>query len=203
MLIRVLIGQTRTLWRTALATVLSQEDDLRVVAERADGKEIVPTILVEKPNVAVLDVNLPGGPPVDELCAELRRSAPCCGVLLLAERDAPAREVIAALAPSVGLICTDASPARLIAGIRDLANGRAVMDPDLVLAMLSARDNPLTEREREVLFMASRGAPTREIAQRLFLSAGTVRNYLSRALTKTGARTRIEAVRIAQDAGWI
>lgn len=203
MLIRILLCQKGTLWRTALATVLSQEDDLDVVAERSNGEEVLPTAVSERPHVVVLDADLPGGPPVDRLCELLRATAPACGVLLLMERKAPAAKVIAALAPRVGLIGVDASPERLIAGIRDLAGGQPVMDPDLVLAMLSARDNPLTEREREVLFMASRGAPTREIAARLFLSAGTVRNYLSRALAKTGARTRIEAVRIAQDAGWI
>ncbi|MEV0644209.1 response regulator transcription factor [Phytomonospora sp. NPDC050363] len=203
MLIRILLCQKRTLWRTALANLLSQEEDLRVVAERSKGEEVLFTTISERPNIVVLDANLPGGPPVDELCKSLRAKAPACGVLILLERQAPAGRAIAALGPRVGLIGTDTSPERLIAGIRELAGGQPVIDPDLVLAMLSARDNPLTDREREVLFMASRGAPTREIAAHLFLSAGTVRNYLSRALSKTGARTRIEAVRIAQDAGWI
>lgn len=201
-MIRILLGQRRTLWREALATVLSQVDDLQVVAEHTGGDDLVAAARTERPAVVVLDAELPGV-PVDELCARIGEAAPGAGVLLLMERHAAVRHAAGTLGPRVGMIGTDVSPERLIDGIRDLAGGRAVLDADLALAVLTAPGNPLTDREREVLELAAHGAPTSEIAQRLYLSAGTVRNYLSRALAKTGARTRIEAVRIAQDAGWI
>lgn len=197
-----MLGQSRTLWREALASVLSQVDDLEVVAEHTGGEDLVAAVRAGRPAVVLLDAELPGV-PVDALCARIHDAAPAARVLLLMERHAAVRHAAGALGPRVGMIGTDVSPERLIEGIRDLAAGRAVLDADLALAMLTAPGSPFTGREREVLELAAHGAPTSEIAQRLYLSAGTVRNYLSRALSKTGARTRIEAVRIAQDAGWI
>ena len=204
-MIRILLGQKETLWRGALAAVLSQEHDLRVAAEVACRDEILPVARRERPQVVVLDLALPGIVGTDELCTALRGLLPECGVLLLSERPLfpDIGATVARLAPRVGLLATDASPRELVEGVRRLAHGKPVMDIELAVAAMTAGDNPLTRREREVLRRAVYGAPAKEIAAELFLSAGTVRNYLSRVVSKTGARTRIEAIRIAQDAGWI
>jgi two-component system response regulator DesR len=126
-------------------------------------------------------------------------------VLLVLDRCEPAGPgvAMARLAPRVGLIATEASPAQLIEGVRRMARGEPVLDIELAVAALTAKGSPLTERERQILRLAADGTPVKEIAAQLFLCDGTVRNYLSRIVTKTGARTRIEAIRIAQEAGWI
>jgi two-component system response regulator DesR len=120
-----------------------------------------------------------------------RRTHPAAGVTL------------ARLAPRVGLLGTDTTPADLAEAVRQMARGDIVLDPTVAVAALKAENNPLSEREREILRLAVAGMPTKEIAKTLHLSAGTVRNGLSRILAKTGARTRIEAMRIAQNSGWI
>lgn len=204
-MIQVLLGQRGTLFRGALATVLSAEPDLTVVAELDRADDILPIAAREQPDVAVLDASLPGPVTVGELCPALCQSLPACGVLILLDRPAGAGlgRSLARLAPRVGFIGIETSPSDLVEGVRQLARGEPVLDAELAVAALTAGDSPLTEREREVLRLAVDGAPPSEIAQALFLSTGTVRNYLSRILAKTGARTRIEAIRIAQDAGWI
>lgn len=204
-MIRVLLGQKGTLLRGALAAVLSREPDLEVVAELDRGDEVIAAAKRERPHVAVLDHTLPSTVAVPELCQALRQAVPACGVLIMLDRSSFAGVdlALARLAPRVGLIATAASPGELIQGIRQIARGEPVFDAELAVAALNAPDNPLTEREREVLRLAGDGAPSKEIAKRLYLSTGTVRNYLSRSVAKTGARTRIEAVRIAENAGWI
>lgn len=202
--LRVLLGQRGTLLRSALAAVLSQQPDLEVVAELASREDVLPAAQRQNPHVAVLDFALPGTMPIDDLCWRLDRIRPACRVLLLADQEACARlAVLAKLAPRVGLIATESSPAHLVDSVRRLARGDAVLDAELAVAALHGNGNPLTQREREVLQLAVDGAPAKEIARRLSLNVGTVRNYLSRSLSKTGARTRIEAIRIAQEAGWI
>jgi two-component system, NarL family, response regulator DesR len=126
-------------------------------------------------------------------------------VLILLDRQSGAgvSRSLARLAPRVGFLGTETSPYDLVESVRQMARGEPVLDAEVAVAALTADENPLTDRECEVLRMALDGAPAKEIAQRLYLSAGTVRNYLSRILAKTGARSRIEAIRIAQDAGWI
>ncbi|MEH1129979.1 response regulator transcription factor [Micromonospora sp. CPCC 206061] len=204
-MIQVLLGQRGTLFRGALATVLSAEPDLTVVAELDRADDILPMAARERPDVAVLDASLPGPVTVGELCPALCQSLPACGVLIVLDRAASAGlgRSLARLAPRVGLIGIETSPGDLVESVRQLARGEPVLDAELAVAALTAGESPLTDREREVLRLAVDGTPPSEIAQALFLSTGTVRNYLSRILSKTGARTRIEAIRIAQDAGWI
>jgi len=202
-MIRIVLGHRGTLWRGALAALLSQEGDLQVVAEVGRSDEVPAATRRQRPDVVVLDAELPGTPYIEELCVELCALAPCRGVLVLMERWADYGNGLARLAPRVGLVATDSPPRRLIEGIRQLVLGRPVLDIDLAVAALTAESNPLTERERDVLRMSVEGLPAKVIASSLFLSAGTVRNYLSRAIAKTGARSRVEAARIAQDAGWI
>ncbi|GAA4710228.1 response regulator transcription factor [Phytohabitans rumicis] len=204
-MIRVLLGQRGRLLREALAAVMSAEDDLDVVAELAHADDVLPAARRDRPHVAVLDVALPGTLAVTELCPALCDALPACGVLILLDRHSGAGigRALARLAPRVGLLGAETSPFDLIESVRQLARGEPVLDAEVAVAALTAGENPLTDRECEVLRMAIDGAPAKEIAQRLYLSAGTVRNYLSRILAKTGARTRIEAIRIAQESGWI
>jgi two-component system response regulator DesR len=203
--IRILLAHKATLLRRALAAVLSQEEDLHIVAELARGDDVLPVAMRERPHVVVLDQAVPGSAALFDVCTRLHGALPDCGVLLVLDRCEPvgAGVALARLVPRVGLIATEASPAQLIESVRRIARGEPVLDIDLAVAALTAKDSPLTARERQILRLAAGGAPVKEIAAQLFLCTGTVRNYLSRIVTKTGGRTRIEAIRIAQEAGWI
>lgn len=205
MVIRILLAHGGTLLRGALAAVLAKEDDLQVVAELAHADDVLPAAQRDRPDIAVLDYALPGAATIAGLCSRLAAAVPGCAALVTVDRRSSAAvgPELARLVPRVGLIATEASPAALVDSVRRLARGEPVLDIELAVAALTARDNPLTDREREVLRLARDGAPTKEIARRLYLSTGTVRNYLARIVMKTGARTRLEAVRIAQEAGWI
>ncbi|WP_460666153.1 response regulator transcription factor [Kribbella swartbergensis] len=200
-MIRVVLGHHGALVRGALAAVLSQEADLEVLAEVEKADEVLPAVERTRPHVVVLDPMLDGAIRIEELCLQLREP----GILILIDRDLlnGVSLALVRLAPRVGFIATDASPADLAEAVRQLAHGAAVIDPGVAVAALRAVENPLTERECEVLRLVTTGATAQEIARRLNLTAGTVRNYLSHILTKTDARSRIEAVRKAQEAGWI
>jgi two-component system response regulator DesR len=199
--VRVVLGHHGTLVRGALAAVLSQEADLDVLAEIESADDVLPAVARTRPHVVVLDPMLAGNIRMEELCLQLREP----GILILIDWDLlyGVSLALVRLAPRVGFIATDASPADLAEAVRQLAQGAAVIDPGVAVAALRAVENPLTEREREVLRLVTTGATAQEIAKRLHLSAGTVRNYLSHILAKTAARSRIEAVRNAQEAGWI
>ncbi|HEY3558355.1 MAG TPA: response regulator transcription factor [Kribbella sp.] len=200
-MIRVVLGHHGALVRGALATVLSQDAEVEVAAEidrAADVRKMVTRI---RPHVVVLDAELAG-----ELAAKERSGwLPNMGMLILIDRDAISLGCLelARSAPHVGFISIDASPAELVEAVRSVADGIPVIDPVVALAALRAVRNPLTARETEVLRLVSTGATAQEIAHKLNLSSGTVRNYLSHILTKVDARSRIEAVLKAQDAGWI
>jgi two-component system response regulator DesR len=187
--------------RGALAAVLSREPDLVVVAEVVSADDVLSAARRTRPDVAVLDPRLPGAVDV----GELYRIAPTLGILVLLDRQSDGRASLrlAPLAPRVGVIATDSSLLDFVDGVRQIAGGLPVLDVELAIAALTIRNNPLTEREREVLGLVMTGAVTEEIAARLSLSTRTVRNYLSHIMAKTGARTHIEAIRIAEDAGWL
>jgi two-component system response regulator DesR len=203
--IRIVLAQRGMLVRRALAQLLAEEDDLHVVAELSSCNEVLSAAIRERPHVAVLDYALPGPPVVQDVCAELCHAVPDCRILMIVDRTLPTLPgaILARMAPRVGLLATDASPSQLFESVRRLSRGQAVLDVDIAVAALTATANPLTSREREVLLLVTDGTPTKEIAARLFLTDGTVRNYLSRITAKTGARTLIEAVRRAQKAGWV
>ncbi|MFI5728938.1 LuxR C-terminal-related transcriptional regulator [Kribbella sp. NPDC051587] len=180
--------------------MFATEDDLDVVAVLDHADDVLSASARERPDVLVLDAHLPGAVGIDVL---VRRSA--AGVLVLSDRELSGAASLRLVrqAPRVGFIGTDSSPGELIGAIRQIARGQAVLDPQLMLAAIRVRDNPLTDRECEVLKLVTTGATAQEVARKLCLSAGTVRNYLSRILTKTQARSRIEAIRKAEQAGWI
>jgi two-component system, NarL family, response regulator DesR len=200
--IKVLIAEDMHLIRGALVALLSLEPDMEVVAELERGDEIISTAERVRPDVAVVDIDLPG---IDGLtaAARLHDVLPDCRTLVLTGLSQPGNLLRALEAHVRGFIVKDAPADSLADGIRRVAAGQRVIDPDLVAAALETGATPLTGRESDVLRAAEDGITTTEIASRLALSPATVRNYLSNAITKTGARNRIDAIRIARDAGWL
>jgi two-component system response regulator DesR len=201
-MIRVMIAEDQRLLRETLTAVLELEDDLVVVAAVERGDEIVTAALAARPDVAVIDIDLPG---IDGLTAagQLRGAAPACRTLVLTGLDRPGHLRRALAAGASGFLLKHSPPDELIAAIRRAAAGERVVDPRLALAALEERPNPLAHRELDVLRLAATGAEPDEIAAALSLSRGTVRNYLSSALTKLDARNRIDAIRIATERGWL
>jgi two-component system, NarL family, response regulator DesR len=201
-MIRVLIAEDMHMIRGALVALLSLEDDVEVVAELERGDLIVQTALETHPDVAVVDIDLPG---LDGLTAaeQLHQRLPECRTLVLTGLSQPGNLLRALKVHVRGFIVKDAPAETLADGIRRVARGERVIDPELVAAALEAGSSPLTAREADVLREASSGVPTDQIAARLSLSPATVRNYLSNAISKVGGRNRIDAIRIARDAGWL
>jgi two-component system response regulator DesR len=200
--IRVLIAEDMDMIRGALVALLSLEDGIEVVAELERGDEIVAAALRTRPDVAVLDIDLPG---LDGLTAagQLHEQLPQCQTLVLTGLSQPGNLLRALKLHVRGFIVKDAPAATLSDGIRRVARGERVVDPDLIAAALETGTSPLTSRESDVLRAAADGITTRQIGELLSLSPTTVRNYLSNAIAKAGGRNRIDAIRIARDAGWI
>lgn len=201
-MIRVLLAEDMTILREALAELLSLVIDIDVVADVASGPEIVPAALLHRPDVAVIDIGLPGLDGISA-AAKLRERLPLCRVIILTAITKPGTLRSAFGAQIDGFVPKDIRPADLAAAIRAVAAGGRVVDPALAIAALQAPESPLTQRESEVLRLSATGARPAEIAERLFLTYGTVRNYLSSAVIKLAARNRVDAIRIATESGWI
>ena len=201
-MIRILIAEDQGMVRGALASLLALEPDLEVVAEVSSGDQVVAAAREAGPNVALLDVEMPGMDGI-EAAAALRRELPDCTPLILTTFGRPAYLRRAMEAGAAGFVVKDAPAERLANAIRGAVAGQRIVDPDLAAAALAGGESPFTLREREVLEAGAGGSPISEIAGRLHLSEGTVRNYLSSAIGKTGARNRIEAWRIARDRDWV
>ena len=201
-MIRVLLAEDQTMVRGALAALLALEGDIEIVAEVARGDEVVGAALDARPDVALLDIEMPGASGL-EAAAELRSKLPACRVIILTTFGRPGYLKRAMENGAVGFLVKDAPSTELAVGIRRVAAGERVVDPKLAMAALSEGTNPLTDREREVLALAARGARIAEIAASLYLSEGTVRNYLSVAIQKLNAQNRVEAARIAEEKGWL
>lgn len=201
-MIRVLIAEDMHLIRGALVALLSLEQDIGVVAELDRGDTIVETALRTLPDVAIIDIDLPG---LDGLSAaqELHEHLPSCRILVLTGLSQPGNLLRALKVHVRGFLLKDAPAAQLADAVRRVAAGQRVLDPELVAAAVETGPSPLTERETEVLRTAEEGLTTEEIAGRLHLSPATVRNYLSNAIAKVNARNRLDAIRIARDAGWL
>jgi two-component system response regulator DesR len=201
--IRILLVEETGLWRKALATFLSAQDDFDVVAELAHARDAVSLAVTARPDVVMVDI---GPLTEDEQAAvgrEIARFPLDCAVVLLADPALPAA-VRGLLGPHIsGLFSKDSGPDALARCIRRTAAGERVIDPTLAVGALCGPANPLTAREREVLRVAASGVPSREIAACLHLSVGTVRNYLSVIMQKVGGRNRMEACRAAESAGWL
>ncbi|MFC9972317.1 DNA-binding response regulator [Spirillospora sp. NPDC127200] len=201
-MIRVLMAEDVRILREALVELLGYEEDIEVVADVTTGDAIIPAALAHRPDVAVLDIELPG---LDGLAAaaELHERLPRCRVLILTGLARPGNLRRGVEAKVCGFMLKDSRPQDLVTAIRKVAAGERVIDPHLALAALDTPGNPLTEREAAVLRLAGGGATPRQIALELHLGYGTVRNYLASAVTKLNGRTRMDAVRIATEAGWI
>lgn len=201
-MIRVLIAEDMHLIRGALVALLSLESDIEVVAELERGDEILSAALRTRPDVAVVDIDLPG---MDGLTAAelLYEQLPECRTLVLTGLSQPGNLLRALKVHVRGFLLKDAPASALADGIRRVGSGQRVLDPDLVAAALETGSSPLTARETDVLRTAESGIPTQDIADQLSLAPATVRNYLSNAIAKVGARNRIDAIRIARGAGWL
>ncbi|WP_282692058.1 response regulator transcription factor [Streptomyces sp. CC208A] len=200
--IRVLLAEDQGMMRGALALLLGMEPDIEVVAQVGRGDEIVDRALVARPDVALLDIELPGRSGLDA-AAELRDEVPDCRVLILTTFGRPGYLRRAMEAGAAGFLVKDGPVEELAEAIRKVLRGETVIDPALAAAALGAGPNPLTAREREALAAAVDGATIADIAGRLHLSESTVRNYLSSAIGKTGTRNRMEAARAARRQGWL
>ena len=202
MTIRLLLADDQELVRQALCALLALEDDFEVVASVGRGDEVVAAARAHRPDVALLDIEMPG---LDGLAAAavLAAQVPDCRVVMLTTFGRAGYLRRAMDAGAAGFVVKDAPADVLADAIRRVRRGERVVDPALAVATLAAGESPLTARERDVLITARTGATVAEIASRLYLSEGTVRNYVSAAITKTGARNRVDAVRIADERGWL
>jgi two-component system, NarL family, response regulator DesR len=200
--IRVLLAEDQAMIREALAALLSFEDDIEVVAQVGRGDEVAAAALTASPDVALLDIEMPG---MDGLAAAaaLRRASPDTKIVILTTFGRPGYLRRAMESGVSGFIVKDSPADKLAQTIRLVVAGQKVIDPDLAAAALSEGACPLTPRERDVLAASQNGATIAEIAGALYLSEGTVRNYLSACIQKTGARNRTEALRLAQERGWL
>jgi two-component system response regulator DesR len=201
-MIRLLLAEDQGMMRGALALLLGLEPDMEVVAQVDRGDAVLPAALEHRPDVALLDIEMPGVSGLDA-AALLRQQLPSCRVIILTTFGRPGYLRRAMEGGAKGFLVKDAPVEELAGAIRRVLAGETVIDQDLAAAALTAGPNPLTEREREVLAAAADGATIADVASALHLSESTVRNYLSAAIGKTGTRNRIEAVRAARAQGWL
>jgi two-component system response regulator DesR len=202
MTVRVLLAEDQAMVRGALSALLSLEEDIEIVAEASRGDEVVPAALDALPEVALLDIEMPGGDGL-EAATTLHERLPSCRVIILTTFGRSGYLRRAMESGAAGFLLKDAPAPELAQAIRRVMQGERVVDPVLATAALSEGDNPLTEREREALAASEGGATIEDVAAMLYLSEGTVRNYLSTAIKKLGARNRVEAARLAERKGWL
>jgi two-component system, NarL family, response regulator DesR len=201
-MIRVLIAEDQAMVRGALASLLALEDDIEVVAEVDRGDRVLDAVRAGSVDVALLDIEMPGLDGISA-AAELARELPATRTLILTTFGRPGYLRRAIESGAQGFLLKDAPAGQLADAIREVNAGRRVIDPGLAAAAIADGVSPLTQREHDVLAAATRHATAAEIAAQLYLSEGTVRNYLSAAMRKLGARNRAEAVRIAEEKGWL
>lgn len=197
-MIRVLLADDEHLIRRAIATLLGLEPDIEVVAEVSRGDLVAQAVQENAPDVVVLDIEMPG---MDGL--SVAETLPGHAVLILTSFGRPGHLRRALAAGVRGFVPKDASAEELAAAIRKVHAGGRYLDPEMAASAMMAGESPLTERERDALSLASQGATVVQIAGSLHLTEGTVRNYLSNAITKLGATNRITAIRVAQEKGWL
>jgi len=202
MTIRLLLADDQELVRDALCALLQLQDDFEVVASIGRGDEVAAAAAATRPDVALLDIEMPG---LDGLAAAavLSSQVPDCRVIILTTFGRAGYLRRAMEAGAVGFVVKDAPAETLAEAIRRVSRGEHVIDPALAAATIVAGESPLTARERDVLIASRSGASVAEMAGRLYLAEGTVRNYLSAAMAKTSARNRMDALQIAEDRGWL
>jgi two-component system response regulator DesR len=200
--IRLLLAEDQAMMRGALAQLLDLEPDLEVVSQVGRGDEIVPAALAARPDVALLDIELPGRSGLDA-ARDLRAALPGCAVVMVTTFGRPGYLRRAMDAGARGFLVKDGPVEGLADAVRRVCAGETVVDPALATSALAAGPSPLTDRERDVLAAAEDGSTVTDIAGRLHLSESTVRNYLSAAIGKTGTRNRLEALLAARRHGWL
>jgi two-component system response regulator DesR len=200
--IRTLIAESVALMRAGLLVLLAREPDITVVAELDRPEFVIPAARELQPDVAVVDGVMVAHDGF-AMILELQAAVPACASIIMSASHSPGelREAVAARAD--GFVVKDSDPDKITDAIRLVAAGKKALDPDLAFSTLTSQASPLTPREVDVLRLVAQGEPAAEIAGRLYLSVGTVHNYMSRAIGKTGARNRIDAIRIAEGAGWL
>lgn len=201
-MIRVLLAEDQVMFRTAVRRLLELEGDIEVVAEVGQGDEVVAAALAARPDVAVLDIEMPGQDGI-RAAFELRRALPACRALILTMYGRPGFVQRAMAGGVSGFVLKDAPVEALAAAIRRCAAGEDVVAASLAVQALRAGSSPLSSTEREILMACAEGLSTDAIARRLWLSDGTVRNKVSEILRKLGARNRTEAAQIARENGWL
>jgi two-component system response regulator DesR len=200
--IRILLAEDQGMMRGALATLLDLEPDMTVVRTVERGDLVLDAALADRPDVAVLDIEMPGLDGISA-AALLRTRCPDCVVVIVTTFGRPGYLRRALEAGARAFLVKDGPVEDLAQAIRRVMAGEQVVDPSLALAALREGPNPLSDREIDVLRAAKDGATISDVATGLFLSESTVRNYLSSAIGKTGTRNRIEAAHIAADRGWL
>jgi two-component system response regulator DesR len=201
-LIRVLLAEDQTMVREALASLLALEDDIEVVAQVGRGDEVIAAARAARPDVALLDIEMPGATGLDA-AGLLRSELPATRVVILTTFSRPGYLRRAMEQGASGFLLKDAPASELAAAIRRVVAGERIVDPGLAAAALVEGDSPLTAREHEVLDAARRYGTVAELAAALHLSPGTTRNHLSAIMGKLGAHSRIEAIRVAEEKGWL
>ena len=200
--IRILLAEDQAMVRGALMALLHLEPDLEIVAEVSEGTEVLPAAIKSQPDVALLDIEMPGGDGLSAAQA-LHKNLPSCRIVILTTFGRGGYLRRAMESGAVGFLLKDAPADQLTIAIRRVMAGERVVDPELALSALSDGDNPLTARERDVLRASLDGASIADIALQLYLSEGTVRNHLSTAIQKLNAHNRMEAAHLAKEKGWL
>jgi two-component system, NarL family, response regulator DesR len=200
--IRILLAEDQALVRGALIALLNLEEDLEVVAEVSKGDQVLLTAKKTKPDIALLDIEMPGSDGLSAAEA-LHKNLPSCRIVILTTFGRSGYLRRAMESGAVGFLLKDAPADQLAIAIRRVMAGERVVDPELALSALSDGDNPLTGRERDVLTASLEGASIADIAARLYLSEGTVRNHISIAIQKLNVHNRMEAAHLARERGWL
>ncbi|MEU6378168.1 response regulator transcription factor [Streptomyces sp. NPDC046909] len=200
--IKLLLAEDQSMVREALAALLGLEDDIEVVVQVARGDEVLTAARAHDIDVALLDIEMPGATGI-EAAAQLHKELPSIKLVVLTTFGRPGYLRTAMEAGADAFLVKDAPAAQLADAVRKVLAGERVIDPTLAAAALADGANPLTDREREVLRAAEDGSTNAELAIKLHLSQGTVRNYLSTAIQKLAVRNRAEAARLAREKGWL
>ncbi|MBA0125335.1 response regulator transcription factor [Haloechinothrix sp. YIM 98757] len=201
-MIKVLLAEDMHMVRGALVALLDLEPDITVVAQVASGNEILPSARTHQPDVAIIDIDLPGKDGLT-VAREMHDDLPGCRTLIVTSLGRPGTVRRALDARVNGFLLKDAPSDKLANAVRQVAVGRRVIDSDLALSAWETTECPLTARELEILRLAAAGHNVTDIAAHLYLSPGTVRNYFTSSVNKTNARNRLDAIRIAQENDWL